>query len=268
MKPLSIEQLAEIRQNAAHEACKSNSATIHEWGFLGQDAKDVAIAGMRAAISAYLASFEGMPSVEEVRIMSFRGNTNHTQDCEDVRLLCLSAHATQMEAKEAELCAMREKLSAVAKLPEKWQYYVRSESCVKELESALSTEPTPDLLAEVKAAHARGERIENSHKGGPWRLCVNPFWLGTDQYRIAPKEEWIPLGPEDVPPGSVFRLNKTKYRASWLSCIGVMTKHVILASTLTEDVNHAEYSELSENWQILRPGSTWQPCRKLKEAAL
>lgn len=51
-------------------------------------------------------------------------------------------------------------------------------------------EPLPtDPLAEVKAAHARGEKIEvrsGAYPDGPWFACSAPEWLNGSEYRIAP----------------------------------------------------------------------------------
>lgn len=80
---------------------------------------------------------------------------------------------------------------------------------------------------------------------------------------VKPEPKWGPLGPEDVPPGSVVRLTDPTYRACWLAVISVLSTQVAVPSTVVEGVSHVSYQELMDNWQILLPGQTeWQPCRK------
>lgn len=67
----------------------------------------------------------------------------------------------------------------------------------------------PDLYAELKAAHAAGKVIQVWDDGNIWRDISNPSWcLQVNEYRIKPEPlppPPVPLGPEDVPPGTVLR---------------------------------------------------------------
>jgi hypothetical protein len=72
-----------------------------------------------------------------------------------------------------------------------------------------------------------------------------------------PAEEWVELGPEDVPPGSVFR-NIGSYNGAWLAPTVVHAGGVELAGALTG------FETLAKEKEILRPGQNWQPCKKLK----
>lgn len=73
----------------------------------------------------------------------------------------------------------------------------------------------------------------------------------------APAEEWIPLGPEDIPPGSAISLFEDC--STW----------EIIAATHEEGVFNTSgelipWEELKQ-YQILRPGATeFVPCKKLK----
>jgi len=76
-------------------------------------------------------------------------------------------------------------------------------------------------------------------------------------YRIKPEPAMIPLGPEDVPPGSVLR------KGCWPEHAWQM---VVFAGTtyITAGSNHlAYYRELmDDNYFIKRPGEDWKPCHK------
>jgi regulator of replication initiation timing len=56
--------------------------------------------------------------------------------------------------------------------------------------------PTPDPLAEVKAAFARGEKIQFKDKqateAAPWIDTFDPQWNASCTYRIAPAPAWVP----------------------------------------------------------------------------
>ena len=64
----------------------------------------------------------------------------------------------------------------------------------------------PDPYEALKKAHSEGNKLECRIKGKLfWFPCENPEWLGENEYRIKPAPVMVQLGPEDVPPGSVFR---------------------------------------------------------------
>lgn len=73
-----------------------------------------------------------------------------------------------------------------------------------------------------------------------------------DYYDWEPLE--VPLGPEDIPPLSVFRSKKLE---PWAWRYGTPDKtHVFLCfTTVTYDV-------MFDDWEIKRPGEDWKPCRK------
>ena len=57
--------------------------------------------------------------------------------------------------------------------------------------------PPDDKWADVKAAHARGEKIEcrnATHPDAPWLACSKPKWLSCTEYRIAPPSPVQPAG--------------------------------------------------------------------------
>lgn len=91
-----------------------------------------------------------------------------------------------------------------------------------------------------------------------WEDTIDPdFSCAPDCYRVKPEPEMIPLGPEDVPPGSVLRKGCWREH-TWQTVVFVGTTHVTTGS------NHlAYYSELmGDKWVIKRPGEDWMPCHK------
>lgn len=119
----------------------------------------------------------------------------------------------------------------------------------------------PDFYADLKAAHARGEVIQtlcgDSFKDDPFPS----FTLPLNYYRIKPREEWVPLTVDDVPPGSVIRNLKVWTTLVWATIRNVQKDGVQIHET------HFYFQGLMEDgYEILRPGSTeWVPCKKLKD---
>lgn len=72
---------------------------------------------------------------------------------------------------------------------------------------------------------------------------------------VPPKKRRVPLGPEDVPIGSVLRRKDDKEE---LEC-GVYQRNKWRVWAGTKDY---EYGALVDNFEILRPNSTWQPAWK------
>ncbi len=76
------------------------------------------------------------------------------------------------------------------------------------------------------------------------------------RYRIKPTPALIPLGPEDVPPGSVFR-SAAADKALWFNPIQVTLRGL---DTDFEGENIL-WVNLME-YEIKRPNQDWQPCSK------
>lgn len=130
-----------------------------------------------------------------------------------------------------------------------------------------------DPYAELKAAHAAGKVIQyncGSVSYPEWNDVREPAWGGNvNEYRIKPEPRRVPLGPEDVPPGSVFRRDSKVMcqPISWLpEC---MEFH---DSSRLFQVTWQEFAD--ENWQINRSipltgqwnPDAWEPCGKEVEA--
>lgn len=76
---------------------------------------------------------------------------------------------------------------------------------------------------------------------------------------LKPTPDYIPLGPDDVPPGSVFRSAHRWPQAEWLTPVRVELGLIEFANGF-----RIRWDEIMDDMQILRPNSTsWQPCKKL-----
>lgn len=115
------------------------------------------------------------------------------------------------------------------------------------------------------AAVKRKCRIWNTyHK---WWLDELVDGLATDVTYIIRKEPeqkpapvWAPLGPDDVPPGSVVRLSGDIVdKALWVALGCLDTDGVFLADGNDSFIS---WDTLYSEWEILRPGGQWEPCRK------
>jgi hypothetical protein len=66
----------------------------------------------------------------------------------------------------------------------------------------------------------------------------------------------VPLGPEDVPPGSVVRLAKV----GWLAVSECADEGLIVNSLAPDDISWSRL--MDDGWEIKRPGEDWAPCSK------
>lgn len=143
-------------------------------------------------------------------------------------------------------------------------------------------EKTPDeLCAQTHAAFCAcntidgfrvpdGMRLEWRPKDNVWvesRAAQNQLWDTQEHYRLVPivtEPERVPLGPEDVPPGSVLR--------SPLSMPGTYIGHTAVTQTgIILDTEPAPWQSLVDaNWQINSSlpltgrwdATAWEPCSK------
>ena len=73
-------------------------------------------------------------------------------------------------------------------------------------------------------------------------------------YRIKPEPVMVPLGPEDVPPGSGMRsIGGTQ----WWAVSSVAKTQVNLGQN-----GRSTYETLQKHSEIKRPGEDWMPCHK------
>lgn len=114
-------------------------------------------------------------------------------------------------------------------------------------------------------AFCEGNEIEERVEGAmfpqvAWYATVDPIWSSDRTHRLKPTPTMIQLGPEDVPPGSVFRLPewpKEAHRTYWQvnkNQISWSPNSWLLWSHLQDD-----------GWLISRDqGKTWERCEKEK----
>jgi hypothetical protein len=122
----------------------------------------------------------------------------------------------------------------------------------------IGVEATGEVL-EVLEIHGMNVHVGSiGAKHGPW--------YSAEELELAPAPR-VSLGPEDVPPGSVFR------RKDWLP--GVHRSYCEINPTgvyWTMGLEHAnnltDWMELMMDWQIQRPGQDWHPCSKPAPARL
>jgi len=142
--------------------------------------------------------------------------------------------------------------------PHRWSTFPGLRSTTTHMRTKRPLPQPVDPWAAEKAAFAAGETIQHKpilHPDVAWKNTSVPIWADDSIYRIKPKPIRVPLGPEDVPPGTVIRLQE----GNWKIIIGVTSEGV---HTLEHGL--IEYGLLNNNtWQIKRPTDTeWQPCYK------
>ena len=104
-------------------------------------------------------------------------------------------------------------------------------------------------------ALAEGKTIECQNTESTWVNSANPSFYRTPEcYRIKPEPVMVPLGPEDVPPGSAIRSNAQQ----WF----MVTDMVNYGVKISGRDSLIDWAELQEEWSIKRPGEDWKPCHK------
>ena len=120
-----------------------------------------------------------------------------------------------------------------------------------------------DPYAELKKAHAEGKTIQIfMDKKNAWEdLNHKPIWGDpVDTYRVKPSPVLVPLGPEDVPPGSAIRFDGWK-SSHWVSVSGISDRFVeYLERSGSETVG---FQTLQKEWTINRnDGRGFVRCEK------
>lgn len=140
----------------------------------------------------------------------------------------------------------------------------------------LSQRPGPFL--ELKAAHAAGKKLQHRFPGeSKWWDCSvtdtsqDPycFIFPPECYRIKPEQQKVPLGPDDVPPGTVFRFHGHDDNHHYLPTLVAGSKDGVYFTDTTHF--RRDWSYLMENATINRSipltgkwnPEAWEPCYKL-----
>lgn len=97
------------------------------------------------------------------------------------------------------------------------------------------------------------------------RLARNNLWDKTLGWRYADEKKTVPLGPEDVPPGSVFRRKSRRDQSDhWISAAAVSSKAVIVGyrsttySAIKDELEINRSTPLTGKWNP----NAWEPCHK------
>ena len=107
------------------------------------------------------------------------------------------------------------------------------------------------------------------YPGGIWvdhepNACPLDRAAGDTEIRIKPPAPapavYGPLGPEDIPPGSVVRKNDAVFPHSWSQIVAVTDDYVLILSS--RGTSYILWIVLLRDYEILRPGGPWEPARK------
>lgn len=127
----------------------------------------------------------------------------------------------------------------------------------------------PDKWADLKKAHAEGKPIQwklTSEDNHLWRDTIMPVWKEGTDYRIKPEPIRIPLGPEDVPPGSIISVQPS-VQYGWFTINATQTQGLHICNTACRFIYWEQLKQ--EQWKINRSLSSgkwdptaWEPCYK------
>lgn len=128
-----------------------------------------------------------------------------------------------------------------------------------------------DAIREGAAFPLRGYLKKNIDCGVMWK---SNGWIGgvaSTSDLVEPVSEMVsemvkvPLGPDDVPPNSIFRCappGNSAYYALFYTLKGLFSEAVIFGEAL-----YCDWETLQAGWEISRDnGRTWEPCEKLVPA--
>ena len=133
---------------------------------------------------------------------------------------------------------------------------------------------TEDMLPEGWRPMTKGELMlkfqhEYSSNGKNWVVqasdvvcqpCHDSDFIRTRR-PLPTVAKLVPLGPEDVPPGSVFKRIEYANHAMWIAPIAVLTSCIEFHDSVK--CYQVSFAELQDRWLISRDGGkTWQKCQK------
>ena len=119
----------------------------------------------------------------------------------------------------------------------------------------------PFEWADEREAHKDGKKIQVRPKFGDeaWNDTDEPQWHPFLSYRVKPEPKLIPLGHEDVSPGSAIR--PTIHETGWYGVVEVT--HDGIYYSVHGTIRSLSFEAMTEQCHILRPNSTeWLPCSK------
>jgi hypothetical protein len=123
---------------------------------------------------------------------------------------------------------------------------------------------------DIMQAYLRGAELqmkgpkENDWSDWPREVCSDPTWTwGTNDYRIKPALEFVPLGPDDINlAANVVYKHRCDLDQHSQCRIGSKTTHVVWMSNATVGIS---FAELRANYmRSFDGGKTWEKCEKKK----
>ena len=126
------------------------------------------------------------------------------------------------------------------------------------------TKENAHLFLPLVQALADGKTIEmHQRKSCSWiGMPELDFSFPPDKYRIKPEPVLVPLGPEDVPPGSAFRWPEWSDGA-WKITHEIDRERIYFPCGVKPAGNSSTYEDLMwESVEIQRPGEDWTACSK------
>jgi hypothetical protein len=145
----------------------------------------------------------------------------------------------------------------------------------KRLDWRRTPKPVPpgDLTwEEAKRLHEAGEPVEYLWPAGAKYWTRADCWFsnmsGVEEaaYRRKPAPKRVPLGPEDVKPGSVFRWDcwgaqkGMQHSWAWIYYVGVYG--IVVQIALNCSATSISWAKAMDGGSIKRPGEDWKPCWK------
>jgi hypothetical protein len=124
------------------------------------------------------------------------------------------------------------------------------------ISNSLMTKENAHLYLPLIQALAEGKTIEYG-SGSIWGQVNEPKFIYPPQYyRIKPEPVMVPLGPEDVPPGSVIRMDHWADH-TWKLVSSIDENQINFGQN-----SWSTYEALQKCFEIKRPGEDWKPCHK------
>ncbi len=127
----------------------------------------------------------------------------------------------------------------------------------------------PDPYEALKKAHAEGKVIQFNYGQAIADWCDMermPTWVDpVKRYRVKPSPVMVPLGPEDVPPGSALRYIESTTHTRRYGFAWFLVREVPTAGdgVVVSDEWRPSFEFMKEKLEISRDGGkTWQRCEK------
>jgi len=118
------------------------------------------------------------------------------------------------------------------------------------------------------SGNAIGETVDECNKDTTCRVPLSTPWPEAskpDPY-AEPSTKTVELGPEDVPPGSVFSFPDWQQPTSYVATLQVHDTHVLLHTTIPQWYSFKQLCEFKINRSIPLTGKwnpdAWEPCHK------